>query len=163
MKIITNSIICLMLFCGTVNAEEKKMNEQDAQKKWDEYHDRIKSRRIAEAKVINLELEKNGISGETDLILDFSFFTQDEVGAKGIQEQLSENYEMSIRKDDEYWHINGTSRPYAVNLTTEQHLGWVEFMHDVALSYGCIFSTWSITEPQNKYVWSNENIDTELD
>ncbi len=139
------------------------MNEQEAQKTWDEYHDRIKNRRLAEAKVINLELEKHAITSETDLILDFSFFTQDESGAKDIQTQLSENYEMSIIKDGEYWHINGTSRPYAVNLTTEQHLGWVEFMQDVALSYGCIFSTWSITEPKAKHVWSNENIETEFD
>ena len=139
------------------------MNEQEAQKTWDEYHERIKNRRIAQAKVINLELEKNAITSETDLILDFSFFTKDESGAKGIQKQLGENYEMSIIKDGEYWHINGTSRPYAVNLTTEQHLGWVEFMHDVALSYGGIFSTWSITEPKEKHVWSNENIGTEFD
>ncbi len=139
------------------------MNEQEAQKTWDEYHERIKNRRLAQAKVINLELEKQVITSETDLILDFSFFTQDESGANGIQKQLSENYDMSIIKDGEYWRINGTSRPYAVNLTTEQHLGWVEFMHDVALSYGCIFSTWSITDPKEKNVWSNENIETEFD
>lgn len=139
------------------------MNEQEAQKTWDEYHERIKNRRLAQAKVINSELERNAIRGDTDLILDFRFFTQDESGAKGIQSQLSENYEISISKDGEYWLIDGTSRPYAVNLTTEQHLGWVEFMHDIALSYGCIFSTWSITNPQNKHVWSNENIETEFD
>ena len=139
------------------------MDEQEAQKTWDEYHERIKSRRLAEAKNINLELDKNAITSETDLVLDFSFFTQDEAGAKGIQKQLSENYAMSIKKDGEYWHINGTSRPYAVNLSTEQHLGWVEFMHDVALSYGCIFSTQSVTEPKENLVWSNENIETEFD
>jgi hypothetical protein len=163
MKIIANSIICLILICGVANAGEKKMNEQEAQKTWDEYHERIKNRRLAQAKVINLELEKNAITSETDVILDFGFFTQDESGAKGIQKQLSENYEVSTIKDGEYWHIKGTSRPYAVNLTAEQHLGWVEFMHDVALSYGCIFSTWSITEPKEKLVWSNENIETEFD
>lgn len=139
------------------------MNEQDTQKTWDEYHERIKNRRLAQAKVINLELESHDVTSETNLILDFSFFTQDEAGAKNIQTHLSENYEISISKDGEYWHINGTSRPYAVNLTTEQHLSWVEFMHDVALSYGCIFSTWSVTEPKNKHVWSNENIETEFD
>ena len=85
------------------------MSEQDAQKTWDEYHERIKNRRLAQAKVINLELEKNSITSETDLILDFSFFTQDEAGADGIKNQLSENYEMTISKKGEYWHINGTS------------------------------------------------------
>ena len=163
MKIIAKFILLVLLFCGTAIAEEQRMSEQDAQKTWDEYHERIKNRRLAQAKVINLELEKNAITSETDLALDFSFFTQDEAGANGIKNQLSENYEMTIIKKDEYWHINGTSRPYAVNLTTEQHLGWVEFMHDVALSYGCIFSTWSITEPKGNRVWSNENIETEFD
>lgn len=139
------------------------MNEQEAQKIWGEYHERIKNRRLAQAKVINVELDKNDITSETDLILDFSFFTQNETGAKGIQKQLSENYEMTIINDGEYWHINGTSRPYAVSLTTENHLGWVEFMHDVALSYGCIFSTWSITDPKNNHIWTNINIETEFD
>ena len=139
------------------------MSEQDAQKTWDLYYEKIKNRRLAEARIINLELDKNAISSNIDLVLDFSFFTKDETGAKDIQEQLSENYTMSIKKDDEYWHINGTSRPYAVNLSTEQHLDWVEFMHDVALSYGCIFNTWSITEPKENRVWSNEDIDIEFD
>ena len=139
------------------------MSEQDAQKTWDDYHERIKNRRLAQAKIINLELEKSSITNETDLTLDFVFFTQDKAGADGIKKQLSENYELTISKKNDYWHINGTTRPYTVNLTAEQHLGWVEFMHDVALSYRCIFSTWSITEPKGKHVWSNENIETEFD
>lgn len=139
------------------------MNDEEAQKTWEEYHERIKNRRLAQAKVINSELVRHDVTGETDLILDFRFFTQDESGAKGIQSQLSENYDISISKDDDYWLIDGTSRPYAVNLTTEQHLGWVEFMHDAALSHGCIFSTWSITNHKSKQVWSNENIETEFD
>ena len=47
-------------------------------------------------------------------MLDFSFFAQDENGAKGIQKQLSENYIITIAKEGEYWHIKGTSRPYVV-------------------------------------------------
>lgn len=139
------------------------MNEEAAQKTWEEYHERIKNRRLAEAKAINRMLEEHSISSETDLVLDFGFFTQDEEGAKGIEKQLGENYEMSISREGDHWLINGTSRPYAMNFTTEQHLGWVQFMHDVALSYGCIFSTWTITEPKHNYVWSNENIETEYD
>lgn len=163
MKIFAKFTLCAILFSGVVIADEKIMSDQDAQKTWGEYHERIKSRRLAEAEVINLELEKNNISSETDLILDFSFFTQDEAGANGIKKQLSENYEMTINKKGEYWYINGTSRPYAVKLSAEQHLGWVEFMHDAALSYGCIFSVWSITELKGKLVWSNESIETKFD
>ena len=163
MNMIAKLILCTLLFCGVAIADEKIMSEQEAQKTLGEYHERIKNRRLAEAKIINLELEKNAITSDIDLVLDFGFFTQDEAGAIGIRKQLSENYEMTISNDGNYWHIKGTSRPYAVNLTTEQHLGWVEFMHNVALSYGCIFSTWSITDPKGKQAWSNENIETEFD
>lgn len=163
MKIIAKSIACLLFIFTMANAEEGKMNEQEAQKTWDEYHERIRNRRLAEAKVINLELDKHGITGETDLALDFTFFAQDENGANGIKEQLSENYKISLDNNGENWLIKVTSRPYSVNLSPEQHLGWVEFMHDVALSYGCIFSTWSITDPESNSVWSNENIETEFD
>ena len=163
MKKIVITIIFVLLICEAIISQGQNMDEKEAQKTWDEYHERIKNRRIAEAKIINTELKKNNISSDTDLVLDFSFFARDENGAKGIQKQLSENYDVTITKEDEYWHINGTSRPYAVNLTPEKHLGWVEFMHDVALSYGCIFSVWSITEPKENKIWSNEDIETEFD
>jgi hypothetical protein len=163
MRIIVNTVICLLIFCAEVNAEDNNMKEQEAQKTWEEYHERIKNRRLAEAEVINSELKSHGITSEHDLVLDFSFFTQDEIGAKGIKTQLSENYEISISKEGEYWLIKGTTRPYAINLSQEQHIGWVKFMHDVALSYGCIFSTWTIIEPETKQAWSNENIETGLE
>lgn len=159
---IVSIIALLLMICCNLNAEDKSMDQEEAKKTWDEYHERIKMRRLAEAKIINAELGSNGITTETVLILDFNFFTQDKEGAKGIKEQLSENYEMSMYQDGEYWKISGTSRPYAVNLSTEQHLGWVEFMHDVALSYGCIFSSWTVTEHKTKKSWSNENIETEF-
>ncbi|USD36893.1 hypothetical protein [Ferrimonas sp. SCSIO 43195] len=123
MEIINKFIFFVLIFCGAVAAEEQGMSKQDAQKTWGEYHERIKNRRLTQARLINLELDKNNITSEIDLILDFSFFTQNEAGANGLKNQLSENYEMTISKKGEYWHINGTSRPYAVNLTTEQHLG----------------------------------------
>lgn len=163
MKNITKYIIFLFLVSSLTNAKEQIMNAEDAQKVWNEYHNRIKARRLAEAKVINLELIKNSINSNADFFLDFVFFTKDEVGAKGIAKQLSENYEITIMKNGDHWLVNGTSRPYTVKLTTDQHLSWVEFMHDVALSYGCIFSTWKITEPKGNLVLSNEGIETEFD
>ena len=163
MKLILKFVLVLCFFQSIVHAEEQGINEQEAQKIWDEYHERIKNRRIAQANVINSKLGEFGIDAESDLILDFTFFTQKEDGANGLKTQLSENYEMTITKEGEYWLIQGTTRPYVVSLTNQQHLGWVEFMHDVALSYGAIFSTWSITESQSGQVWSNENIETVFD
>ncbi len=163
MEIIESTILCLLFISTIAIAEVSKMNGQEAQRTWDEYHNRMKNRRLAEAKIIILELEKHYITSETDLVLDFSIFTPDEEGAKGIHDQLNENYEMFIEKEDEYWLIKGTTRPYAVNLSSEQHLEWVEYMHDVSLSYGGIFSTWSISDPKTNSIWSNENIETEFD
>ncbi|MBL4774132.1 MAG: hypothetical protein JKX98_11260 [Alcanivoracaceae bacterium] len=139
------------------------MSEEQAQKTWNEYHARIKSRRLVQVKVINEQLKKAGITSNTDLVLDFNFFTPKKSGAEGIKEQLSENYEISIKQDGEYWHIDGTTRPYSITLNSEQHIAWVEFMHDVALSYGCIFSVWTVTDPKTNKKWSNEKIETKFD
>jgi hypothetical protein len=155
--------LSITLYCGSCFAEEPKMSEEQAQKTWDEYHARIKSRRLAEVKIINEQLKNAGITSATDLILDFNFFTPKQSGAEGIKEQLSENYEMTIRQDGEYWHIDGTTSPYSITLSPEQHIGWVEFMHDVVLSYGCIFSVWTVTDPKTNKTWSNEKIQTEFD
>jgi len=163
MKFVFIFVVVLCFLQSMIHAEESGMYEQEAQKVWDEYHERIKNRRIAQAHVMNSELGDFGITAESDLILDFTFFTQKEDGSNGLKTQLSENYEMSIAKEGEYWHIQGTTRPYVVSFTNQQHLGWVEFMHDVALSYGAIFSTWSITEPKSGQAWSNKNTETEFD
>ncbi len=163
-----NNLIKIILFstalyCTGSFAEERKMSEEQAQEVWNEYHERIKNRRLAQVNVLNEQLKNADVTNDTQLILDFEFFTPKESGAEAIKKQLSENYEISIQQDDDYWIISGTTRPYAITLSPEQHIGWVEFMHDVALSYGCIFSVWTITEPKSKQSWSNKNIETEFD
>lgn len=90
MRIVSIIALSLMICCN-LNVEDKSMDQEEAKKNWDEYHERIKMHRLAEAKIINAELDSNGITTETELILDFNFFTQDKEGAKGIKEQLSEN------------------------------------------------------------------------
>lgn len=155
--------ISVLIFNSQSIAKEAPMDETEAQKVWDEYHKRIKNRRLAQAEVLKAQLEEAGVSEETELYLDFTFFTPDEAGAIGIQEQLSENYEMTVKKDDQYWLIYGTTKPHTITLSKEQHMSWVEFMHDVALSYGCVFSTWTITDPESKQSFSNESISTAFD
>ena len=157
------TILITALCCGSVIAEEPRMTEEQAQKTWDEYHEKIKNRRLAQVKVINERLKDAGVTGDSDLVLDFKFFTPKQSGAEGIKEQLSENYEITIKQDGDYWNITGTTRPYSINLEPEQHVGWVEFMHDVALSYGCIFSVWTVTDVKTNKTWSNEKIETEFD
>lgn len=156
------SVSLIVAYSHLVTAEDGKMTKQEAEKIWDEYHSRINNRRLSEAKVINDSLFTKEGMPEIDLVLDFEFFTLDKKGAIGLKNQLSENYEMSLEKKDDYWSILGTTKPYAVGVTAEKHLDWVQFMHDVALSYRCIFSTWKVTNFENGQSWSNENIETEF-
>lgn len=61
MSIVAKLLLAIVFTCGSVYAEETNMNEQDAQKTWDEYHERLKQRRLAEASIINAELAKAAI------------------------------------------------------------------------------------------------------
>lgn len=158
--------IILLLVTNSVFAKEgNQMNEEEAQQVWDEYNERIKNRRLAEADILISELEKNNINEATAVALDFTHFCHEKSDAEDIKNQLSENYTMSLEynKDSEYWLIKGTSRPYGVTLSSKQHKAWVEFMLDVGKSYRCVFSTWSMTEPKSKKTYSNEEIETEFD
>ena len=65
-------------------------------------------------------------------------------------------------RDDNFWMLDGTTRPEGVDDMTEQRcVDWVSFMCDVAQSHGCVFSTWSLTDPSTLDSWSNENIDVD--
>lgn len=122
------------------------MNTEEPQKTWEEYYRRKKAQRVQEAGVLSKQMAAAGVDESTVLALDFVHFSQSEENANFLAEQLKENYEMSISvaSDNESWQISGTTRPYGINLNSEQHMGWVEFMCDVAQSHGCVFSTWEL-------------------
>ena len=135
----------------------------DPQQTWTEYYERIRKRRLAEAPELWAQMTAAGVSADTTLALDFLHFSSDRNNADALRAQLSENYEVSVTKapDPDYWHISGTTRPYGITLSEQDHLDWVEFMCDVAHSHGCVFSTWALEDPRTKQSWSNEGIETE--
>jgi len=141
------------------------MNEDEAQKVWEEYHSRILSRRIYEAERIIQEIARHSDSEENDVILDFEFFSDLHGKPELLVKQLSENYEMSIGPKDEkgYTSITGTTRPYSIGLSAANIRDWVEFMHGVALSYGAIFSSWKLTLPTLEKTYKSETIETPYD
>jgi hypothetical protein len=144
-------LLCITLYCGSCFAEEPKMSEEQAQKTWDEYHARIKNRRLAEVKIINEQMKSAGITSDTDLVLDFNFFTPKQSGAEGIKEQLSENYEMTIKQGGEYWHIDGTTKPYSITLSPEQHIGWVGLSSCTMLLYLMVaYSVFGLSQIQKQ-------------
>jgi hypothetical protein len=136
--------------------------KKDPQITWDEYYAEIRNRRLSEAQVLWELIANAGISGETIIALDFIHFSSDKENAENLLTQLSENYEIELVQSDDpgYWFINGTTRPYGITLTKEDHRNWVEFMCDVARSHGCVFSTWSIENPKTKEQWRSELVET---
>jgi hypothetical protein len=125
------------------------MNEEDAQKIWSDYFQRKKAQRLEEAAGLWRLMRSSGVNDATVLALDFTHFGKSKDAVEALADQLSENYEMNVISDrnDDYWYAEGTTRPEGITLSEEQHIGWVEFMADVAHSYACVFSTWSLESP----------------
>ncbi len=136
----------------------------DPQAIWTEHYARIRKRRISEARILHQQMSESGVNTETVLALDFLHFGKSENDVRKLASQLSENYHMSVtpRDDTEYWTAAGTTRPMGIDGMDEaQCTEWVSFMCDVANSYGCVFSTWSLTDPMRDQTWSNETIDVD--
>ena len=125
------------------------METQDPQKTWSDYYLRKKSQRIEEAGILWERMTQAGVTDETVLALDFVHFGNVKADVEALAAQLAENYSMEVvpAKDPGYWLAKGSTRPQGLTLSRDQHLGWVEFMSDVAHSYACVFSTWSLEAP----------------
>lgn len=121
----------------------------DPQKTWDDYYDRIKRRRLAAAVMLWAEIEAAGADEETVFALDFVHFGSNRDDLNDLERQLSEHYatEISSRSEANYWDLRGTTRPEGICLTKDQHAAWVEFMVDVAQSFACVFSEWTLEAP----------------
>lgn len=136
---------------------------QDSQEAWDEYYQRKKAERLHEAAVLDLSMRSAGVTDETALAIDFVHFSSSRPNIEMLAEQLSENYTIEVVQTDDQdaWLARGTTRPYGINLSQEQHLTWVGFMADVAASCACVFSTWLIEAPSLKLSFNSEHIDGE--
>ena len=139
------------------------MAPDHAQKTWAEFHERKKASRMAEAAKLWALLQKAGAADDTVLALDFLHFGTLQSGAENLAKQLSENYEVSVLRSDEddVWYVKGTTRPYGITLTSEQHADWVEFMYDAARSHGCVFANWSLEAPALGVHVHSEHIDSD--
>ncbi len=137
------------------------MTGQDPEEIWRAYYQNKKSQRLAEADALWIQMENAGVTEETILALDFVHIGNDKEGIDALKDQLSENYNVAIRRgDNDYWYLNGTTRPGGINLSQEQHQAWVEFMADVAQSYACVFSSWSLEAPELKANFLSERIES---
>jgi hypothetical protein len=95
--------------------------------------------------------------------MDFSHFCDVSSKLDELAQQLSENYEIELSEVDEkgYQFLIGTTRPYGNELSEEDFINWVEFMCDVAQSYSCVFSEFSLESPELGQVWSNTEFESE--
>ena len=137
------------------------MPPDDPQKIWEEYYQSKKSQRLEEAHKFCAQLHDAGVTEETVMALDFVHFSKSHENAQSLAEQLSENYTIEVvTNKDGVWYIKGTSRPYGLTFSSEQHVGWVEFMADVAQSHACVFSTWSLEIPSLDLKFDSESIES---
>lgn len=139
------------------------MLTDDPQQVWNDYFERKKAERLGEASILWKLMQHGGVTDETVLALDFVLFGPTQSNVEDLAKQLSENYEMKVESLEEqgYWRAKGTTRPYGITLGEEQHLGWVEFMSDVAKSYACTFSTWSLEAPSLGVKFDSEDIESD--
>jgi hypothetical protein len=133
----------------------------DPQKTWDDYYDRIKRRRLAAAASLWTEIEAAGADEETVFALDFAHFGNKRDDVENLARQLSEHYstEVLARSEANYWDVRGTTRPQGICLTKDQHTAWVEFMLEVARSYACVFSEWTLEAPALGRTFQSAHLD----
>lgn len=137
------------------------MPTDNSQEVWEKYYQQKKSQRLEEAHAMCKQLQDAGVTEETIVALDFVHFSKSHENAKLLSKQLSENYVIEIiASEDGVWYINGTSRPYGLTLSPKEHIEWVEFMADVAQSYACVFSTWSLEVPSLNLNFKSESIES---
>lgn len=134
---------------------------EDPQKTWDEYYERKKAELLREAAALDASMRSAGVTEETTLALDFVHFGASRSNVEALAEQLSENYAMEVVQadDQDTWLARGTTRPYGINLSQEQHFDWVGFMAEVARSYSCVFSTWLLEAPSLGLSFNSEHVD----
>ena len=138
------------------------MQTDDPQKVWGDYYLGKKSQRMKEAATLWKQMERAGIVEQTVLALDFVHFGNVKADVESLAAKLSENYSMEVVLADAagYWFAKGTTRPHGLTLSQEQHLGWVEFMLDVAHSYACVFSTWTLEAPSLGARFRSEDVES---
>ena len=133
------------------------------QKTWQEYYARIKNRKIDEATQLWNAAVSSGANDRTLFAMDFSHFGEAPSRLNDLAQQLSENYEVEICETDEkgYQLLTGTTRPYGNELSGEDFINWVSFMCDVAQSYSCVFSEFSLESPELGLTWSNSEFESD--
>ncbi|HEX5091838.1 MAG TPA: hypothetical protein VFV84_04020 [Burkholderiales bacterium] len=138
------------------------MESQDPQKTWSDYYLRKKAQRVEEAGILWDRMTRAGVTDATVLALDFVHFGKVRADVEALAGQLAENYSMEVVPAGEqgYWLAKGTTRPQGITLTRDQHIGWVEFMADVANSYACVFSTWSFEAPTLGASFRSEDVES---
>ena len=139
------------------------MADDDPQRVWEDYYNRIKRRRLAAAAQLWAEIAAAGATEETVFALDFAHFANSRDDADKLALQLSEHYtiEVSARDEPNYWNIKGSTRPEGICLTKGEHLAWVEFMVDVARSYACVFSEWTLDSPALGKTFRSPHLDSD--
>jgi len=137
------------------------MNEDEAQKYWNEYYKKRKNERMSEASQMQIQMNQAGVTSATVLALDFVCFGRKQEDINELSSHLSGSYNMTTEptKEDDYFLLKGTTRPEGINLEPEQHMQWVDYIFDVVQSYSCVFTSWSLESPELKIQFNSEEFE----
>lgn len=138
------------------------MEDEDAQRTWQDYYHRKKVERVEEATEIWRRVRQIDGGENIDFTLDFLMFGASKEAVDPLAAQLSESYAVDASQDSRsaYWFVSATTKPYAITLIDGQLIAWVEFIADIAQSHGCVFSTWKLEAPALSLSLSSEDIES---
>lgn len=126
---------------------------------WRDYARRKREERLAEAGQVWQALVAAGGGAETVLAIDFVCFGSEHADVEGLRRHLAENCTVTTAPGPAgYRLLQGTTRPYGVTFSETEHLDWVTFMCDVAQDHGCVFSTWTLSDPSSSLTVSSEAV-----
>lgn len=137
-----------------------KLTSEQVDSTWDQYKQEILSRRKNEAAKLWEKMVKDYFSGDHEVSLDFSFFSNDTILARKLKNTLAENYssELISTKENGYVLIKGTTKPYGTQLDSAKIETWVEYMVKLGFENNSTFSVWPVFDPKSKKIWSSEKL-----
>ncbi len=91
-------------------------------------------------------LQANGVTEETELVLDFMYYSPNKDDAQSLKDFLRD-YETTIEKKEngDLWIIKGKTSPTKVSL--DILLQWVDYMVAAGWDHDCYFDGWGAEVP----------------
>ena len=110
-----------------------------------EHHDKIQRTRVAEARSMSSQMIADGVTGNSDLEIDFKHVGVDENSVRKLYDSLTEEcgcyvMTMTLSRDRKTWLLDCTTRPHGVDgMVGDALVDWCIFMCHFAKLNACVF------------------------